>query len=151
MVCVFVNSEEPPIYYVPDIPTGQNGMQTPEYIECLRYFTLELQNRGLDPSDIIYQQVLKTVYFQRPYIFKDRIFSKTVYFQGPYIFKDRIFYHIIILRMERAVTHPDGHSTILLNGYQKRTLSVDVPVTIWHQNPYFGHQVVLIYRIGINF
>ena len=57
MVWIAVNSEEPPIWFILDIPVGQNGMQTDQYIEVLENFTLELRNRGLDPHEIVFQQV----------------------------------------------------------------------------------------------
>ena len=57
MVWIAVNSEEPPIWFIPDIPVGQNGMQTEQYIEVLENFTSELQNRGLNPHEIVFQQV----------------------------------------------------------------------------------------------
>ena len=88
MVCIFVNSEEPPIWYVPDVPTGQNGMQTPQYKEVLRKFTLELQNRGHDPSDIIFQQVQKDrIFYQDRIFYRDRIFH-----QDRIFYQDRIFH-----------------------------------------------------------
>ena len=61
MISIFVNSEHPPIWFVPDIPVGQNGLRAPEYITLLRNFTLKLEERGILPSDIVLQQVFSLV------------------------------------------------------------------------------------------
>ena len=57
MIIIFVNSEDPPIWFAPEIPMGQNGLRAPEYIELLSRFTLALMDRGKLPSEIVLQQV----------------------------------------------------------------------------------------------
>ena len=63
-------------------------------------------------------------------------------------FSLRIFYHIIKLRMVLVVIRLVVLSILFLNGCQMKILSVNGLVIILHQNPWFTHLVVLIYRTG---
>ena len=54
-------------------------MRAPEYIQVLRQFTLELEARGIVPSEIVFQQVKTHTFYQTYAILTQKIHKRFIF------------------------------------------------------------------------